>query len=59
MGVLLGTLALALLNASEDPVARNFAYVYALISAGVIIYGWVIYQKRITKIRRRDPGHFG
>lgn len=59
MGVLIGTLALALLNASEDPVARNFAYVYALISAGVIIYGWVIYQKRITKIRRRDPGHFG
>ncbi|KAI5119109.1 hypothetical protein M0805_007857 [Coniferiporia weirii] len=58
MGVLLGTLALALFNASEEAVARNFAYVYAFISVGVLVYGWVVYQKRITMIRRRDPGHF-
>jgi hypothetical protein len=35
--VLLGTLALALFNASKDTVARNFAYVYALISIGVLV----------------------
>ncbi|KAF7374695.1 Vacuole non-autophagic-related protein [Mycena sanguinolenta] len=55
----LGTLALALFNASKDSIARNMAYFYALVSAGVLIYGYVIYQMRITKIRKRDPGHFG
>ncbi|KAL1753057.1 hypothetical protein FB107DRAFT_218643 [Schizophyllum commune] len=58
MAVLLGTLSLALFNASKDKTARIFAYVYALISIGVLIYGYLIYQHRITKIRRRDPGHF-
>ncbi|EJD06644.1 uncharacterized protein FOMMEDRAFT_102494 [Fomitiporia mediterranea MF3/22] len=58
VGVLVGTLALALFNASEDAIARNFAYIYALISVGVLVYGWVVYQKRITMIRKRDPGHF-
>ncbi|KAJ7067145.1 hypothetical protein C8F01DRAFT_1247542 [Mycena amicta] len=48
----------ALFNASKDPIARAFAYVYALISVGVLIYGYVLYQHRITMIRRRDPGHF-
>ncbi|KAF7312522.1 DUF202 domain-containing protein [Mycena indigotica] len=58
IAVLLGTLALALFNASKDPIARAFAYVYALISIGVLIYGYALYQHRITMIRRRDPGHF-
>ncbi|KIY43904.1 hypothetical protein FISHEDRAFT_52255 [Fistulina hepatica ATCC 64428] len=58
LSVLLGTLALALFNASRDAVARNFAYAYAVISCGVLIYGYVLYQHRLTKIRRRDPGHF-
>ncbi|KAF8896445.1 hypothetical protein BD779DRAFT_1433330 [Infundibulicybe gibba] len=58
ISVLLGTLSLALFNASQDQVARNFAYVYALISIGVLIYGYLLYQHRITMIRRRDPGHF-
>jgi len=77
--VLLGTLALALFNASKDEVARNFAYAYALISIGVLvsfghafltalglthsrssqIYGYVLYQRRITMIQKRDPGNFG
>ncbi|KAH9167876.1 hypothetical protein EDB89DRAFT_1649848 [Lactarius sanguifluus] len=52
------TLAVALFNASKDPIARNFAYVYAAISVGILIYGYAIYQHRITMIRRRDPGHF-
>jgi hypothetical protein len=76
LSVLLGTLALALFNASRDRVARNFAYIYALISIGVLVntsisvhqigdahngqvYGFVIYQNRITMIRKRDPGHYG
>ncbi|OCB85290.1 hypothetical protein A7U60_g7595 [Sanghuangporus baumii] len=78
IGVLLGTLALALFNASEDAIARDFAYIYAGISVCVVVrsiflscvqhelklfrtaqvYGWSIYQKRITMIRKRDPGHF-
>ncbi|KAF7336781.1 Vacuole non-autophagic-related protein [Mycena venus] len=58
IAVLIGTLALALFNASKDQIARNFAYLYALISVGVMIYGYVLYQHRITKIRKRDPGHF-
>ncbi|KAF7327946.1 DUF202 domain-containing protein [Mycena kentingensis (nom. inval.)] len=58
IAVLLGTLALALFNASDEPIARTFAYVYATISAGVLVYGSLLYQHRITMIRRRDPGHF-
>ncbi|KAJ7261779.1 hypothetical protein B0H12DRAFT_1105707 [Mycena haematopus] len=58
IAVLIGTLALALFNTSKDAIARNFAYFYALISVGVLIYGYVLYQYRITKIRKRDPGHF-
>ena len=37
MAVLLGTLSLALFNASKDKTARIFAYVYALISIGVLV----------------------
>ncbi|KAG6334487.1 hypothetical protein ID866_4598 [Astraeus odoratus] len=56
--VLLGTLALALFNASKEAVARNFAYAYAAISVGVVVYGFLLYQSRITMIRKRDPGHY-
>jgi len=56
--VLVGTLALALFNASKDQIARNFAYAYAVISIGILIYGYTIYQHRITLIRKRDPGSF-
>ncbi|KAJ7227351.1 hypothetical protein GGX14DRAFT_531041 [Mycena pura] len=58
IAVLLGTLALALFNASTDGIARIFAYVYAVISIGVLVYAYALYQYRITLIRRRDPGHF-
>ncbi|EGN98828.1 hypothetical protein SERLA73DRAFT_181498 [Serpula lacrymans var. lacrymans S7.3] len=59
LSVLIGTLALALFNASKDSIARNFAYIYALISIGVLVYGFFLYQARITMIRKRDPGHYG
>jgi len=58
ISLLLGALSLALFNASNDSVARNFAITYAIISVGVIVYGYVTYQKRITMIRKRDPGFF-
>ncbi|KAL0579295.1 hypothetical protein V5O48_002693 [Marasmius crinis-equi] len=58
LAVLLGTLSLALFNASKDGIARTFAYTYAVISVGVLVYGYLLYQKRITMIQRRDPGHF-
>lgn len=73
--ILIGTFAVALFNASHDPVARAFAYVYAALSVGVLvrssvppihiylttleIYGFYLYQSRITMIRKRDPGHYG
>ncbi|KJA14698.1 hypothetical protein HYPSUDRAFT_150051 [Hypholoma sublateritium FD-334 SS-4] len=58
ISVLMGALSLGLFNASKDEVARRFAYVYAVISIAVLIYGYCLYQHRITMIRRRDPGHF-
>jgi len=58
VSVLLGTLSAALFNASKDDVARNFAIAYALISLSVLTYGYVLYQKRVTLIKRRDPSHF-
>ncbi|CAE6478345.1 unnamed protein product [Rhizoctonia solani] len=58
MGVLLSTLSLALFNASNDAISLIFAYIYAVISVAVMVYGYVIYQRRITRIRKRDPGHF-
>ncbi|KAK7033291.1 vacuole non-autophagic-related protein, partial [Favolaschia claudopus] len=58
IAVLIGTLALALFNASKDQIARNFAYFYALVSVGVMVYGYALYQHRITKIRKRDPAPF-
>jgi len=58
MSVLIGTLAVALFNASKDSIARDFAYVYAVISIGILLYGYVLYQRRITMIRRRDPSNF-
>ncbi|KAI0052307.1 hypothetical protein FA95DRAFT_1380525 [Auriscalpium vulgare] len=58
MSILIGTLAVALFNTSKDQIAKNFAYLYALISVGIMVYGYLLYQHRITMIRRRDPGHF-
>jgi len=58
VSILIATLSVALFNASKDTVARNFAYLYAVISLAVMVYGYIIYQHRITMIRRRDPGHF-
>jgi hypothetical protein len=37
MSILIGTLAVAMFNASKDRVARNFAYVYAVISVGILV----------------------
>lgn len=37
ISVLIGTLSLALFNASKDQIARNFAYAYAAISVGILV----------------------
>ena len=37
MAVLIGTLALALFNASKDDISRYFAYAYAVISVGILV----------------------
>jgi uncharacterized membrane protein YidH (DUF202 family) len=59
LSILMGTLALALFNASDDYVSKNFAIFYISVSIGVLVYGFVIYQRRVTMIRKRDPGDFG
>lgn len=58
ISILIGTLSVALFNTSKDQVATNFAYAYALISIGLVIYAFLLYQYRITLIRRRYSGHF-
>ncbi|TFK27493.1 hypothetical protein FA15DRAFT_666341 [Coprinopsis marcescibilis] len=57
-GIILTALSIALFNGSKDEIARYFAYVYAAISIATLVYGYALYQHRITMIRRRDPGHF-
>lgn len=42
VAILMGTLSLALFNASKDEVARNFAYIYALISVGILVSSYAI-----------------
>lgn len=59
MGLLLSTIASGLLFGARDSPARYFALVYAAISAGVLIYGWAIFQKRLTMISSRYSGSFG
>lgn len=53
LAVLLGTLALALFNASKDIVAQRFAYTYALISIGVLVNTpkSAIYNKPMLMLR--------
>ncbi|TXT09961.1 uncharacterized protein COLE_03895 [Cutaneotrichosporon oleaginosum] len=58
MGVLLSTIATGLLFGAKDHPARWFALGYALISAATLIYGYVLYQKRLTMIAARYPGSF-
>jgi len=52
VSILLATLSLGLFNASKDDIARKFAYVYAFISVAILIYGYTLYQHRISMIRR-------
>ncbi|KAG8776114.1 hypothetical protein FRC15_012122 [Serendipita sp. 397] len=59
IALLLGTLSLTLFNATSDPISRRFAYTYAAISILVMVYGYLLYQRRITMIRKRHPGSFG
>jgi len=56
--ILLGTFSAALFNASNDSIAKNLAYAYALISMLTLCYAYTLYQQRVTMIRRRDPSHF-
>ncbi|CAD6578988.1 MAG: hypothetical protein TREMPRED_002324 [Tremellales sp. Tagirdzhanova-0007] len=58
MGLLLSTIASGLLFGAKDSPARYFALTYGVVSAGILIYGWAIFQKRLTMISARDPGSF-
>ncbi|ORY35514.1 putative vacuole fusion, non-autophagic-related protein [Naematelia encephala] len=58
LGVMVSTIASGLLFGARDSMARWFAFAYALISAGILIYGLAIFQRRLTMISARDPGSF-
>ncbi|EIW68199.1 hypothetical protein TREMEDRAFT_57249 [Tremella mesenterica DSM 1558] len=59
MGVLLATIASGLLFGARDSRARYFALpMLSCDSAAVLIYGWAIFQKRLTMISARDPRSF-
>ncbi|WVR07537.1 hypothetical protein IAU60_004579 [Kwoniella sp. DSM 27419] len=47
MGILLSTIASGLLFGARDSPARWFAFAYAAISAGVMLYGWAMFQKHV------------
>ncbi|ORX38460.1 putative vacuole fusion, non-autophagic-related protein [Kockovaella imperatae] len=57
-GLLLSSIASGLLLGAKDSMARWFALAYAIISAGILIYGWIIFQRRLTMISARDAGSF-
>ncbi|KAI5452831.1 hypothetical protein NCC49_006371 [Naganishia albida] len=56
--IVMSSLSLALYNASRDRITTYFAYVYALISIAILIYGYAIFQKRLTMISARDAAQF-
>lgn len=58
IALVIGMMSLTLFNASQDSISIKFAYVYAAISIGVLVYGYLLYQRRITMIRQRHPGNF-
>jgi len=58
IALILATLAVTLFNASSDPISVKFAYTYAGISVAILIYGYLLYQRRITMIRQRHSGDF-
>ncbi len=55
VSVLVGTLSLALFNASKDQVAKNMAYAYAVISVGTLVSNLLIvpHHALIMEIRKR------
>jgi hypothetical protein len=50
MSVLIGTFAVALFNASKDPIASKFAYLYALISVGILVRILLTLRKKYLSI---------
>ncbi|KAF8313654.1 hypothetical protein DL93DRAFT_2080983 [Clavulina sp. PMI_390] len=58
LAILLGSLAVGLFNASTDAVAQNFAMFYGAVSLFIVVYGYAVYQQRITMIRKRYGGNF-
>lgn len=59
IAVLMSTMSLALWNASaKGSVGRIFGWVYAAISILVLIYGFALFQKRLTMISSRSAEQF-
>lgn len=58
VAVLLATVALGLYNAAKSPSGRVIGAMYAVISVGMAIWGYYVYQYRNHLIRNRSPEHF-
>ena len=58
VAVLLATVALGLYNAARTPSGRVIGALYAVISVGMALWGYYVYQYRNQLIRDRSPEHF-
>ncbi|EIM19585.1 hypothetical protein WALSEDRAFT_48849 [Wallemia mellicola CBS 633.66] len=58
VSVLLLTLALTMYNTSSDNLTRWFSGVYIAISLAIIIYSYIIYNKRLEMINNKSSSHF-
>ena len=56
--VLLGTLAVGLLNFSHDKIGRSSAIVFTVVAVGVMIYAVQTYHWRANEIRKRGSSGF-
>lgn len=58
MAVLIGTLSISLYNSTNETTSRYFGLVYSAISVFTILYGYFIYQRRLTLIKKKANTHF-
>lgn len=58
VSVLLLTLALTMYNTSSDNLTRWFSGVYIAISLAIIVYSYIIYNKRLEMINNKSSSHF-
>lgn len=51
ISMLIGTLSIALFNASKDEIAKNMAYAYAAISVGIMVRLTLSFRSTVVHLR--------